>query len=398
MSADPRSVATDAAVRLGELLEGRIPEKLPVPAPGDDPAGLAGKVNRLIEHHAEVLAFIAPLARGELSASAPRTSNFLAAPFKELHSRLLHLTWQAEQVARGDYSQRVDFMGDFSRAFNFMVDELGKKDRELNEKIAELEALSRVKNEFVGAAAHDLRTPLAVVEMYAAFLLEDPKIRLAEKEQNILRVIMKQSKFMLDLINDLLDVTRIESGNLDLKLATEDWAAFVRDNVELNATLAARRGIEVVAEAPGPGPFRLACDRARMEQVLNNLVGNAVKFSPSGSRVAVRLDREGAFVRTSVADQGPGIPPEEIGNIFKEFHRGTALPAHGERSTGLGLAIARRIVEAHGGTIGVESRPGEGSTFWFTLPAGAIVGGTPTERIGEERDRHSATGRPSWLR
>jgi signal transduction histidine kinase len=370
---DPRPLADAAAARLGELLQGRIPQKLPVPPPGEDPAGLAEKVNRLIDHHAEALGFIEPLARGELRVAIPPTRNFLASPFKELHSRLMHLTWQAEQVARGDYTQRVDFMGDFSRAFNFMVDELGKKERELREKIAELEALNRVKNEFVGVAAHDLRTPLAVVEMYADFLLEDPKNCLPEKERDILRVIMRQGTFMLNLINDLLDVTRIESGNLALNPAEEDWAAVVLNNVELNATLAARRGIEVVVAA-GPGPLRLACDRARMEQVLNNLIGNAVKFSPKGSRVTVQVAREGTFVRTSIADQGPGILPEEIDSIFKEFHRGAAQPAHGERSTGLGLAIARRIVEAHAGAIGVESRPGEGSTFFFTLPAAGVSG------------------------
>ena len=131
----------------------------------------------------------------------------------------MHLTWQAEQVARGDYSQRVDFMGDFSRAFNAMVESLEIKERELRERIEELQGLNRLKDEFVGMAAHDLRSPLAVVEMYASFLLEDPESCLAAKEREFLRVIKNQGRFMLNLINDLLDVTRIESGHLDLKVA-----------------------------------------------------------------------------------------------------------------------------------------------------------------------------------
>jgi signal transduction histidine kinase len=350
-------------------MEGRIPEPLELDELGGEEAALAESVNSLIDYHAEVLEFISPLSRGELRGTIPHKRNFLASPFKELHSRLMHLTWQAEQVARGDYSQRVDFMGDFSRAFNHMVEELGKKERQLREKIEELEELNQLKNEFVGIAAHDLRSPLAVVEMYSSFLLEDPNNRLTPKEHEFLRVIKHQSRFMLNLINDLLDVSLIESGHLDLKPKAADWTAFVRRNVELSGTLAARREIRVELDG-APGPCVIPFDPSRMEQVLNNLVGNAVKFSQPGTRVGVTVAREAGSVRTSVADQGPGIPPEELASIFKAFHRGSAELPRGERSTGLGLAIARRIVEAHGGTIGVESEVGKGSTFSFTLPAG----------------------------
>jgi signal transduction histidine kinase len=303
-----------------------------------------------------------------LGVSPPPATNFLASPFKELHSRLTHLTWQAERVAQGDYSQRVDFMGDFSRAFNFMVESLERKELQLHEKIGELEALNRQKNEFVGVAAHDLRSPLAVIEMYSAFLLGEPAAALKEKEREFLRIIALQSRFMLNLINDLLDVARIESGNLDLRPLEGDFLAFARRVAGLQAVLAERRGIAVTVE-DGAAPCAAVFDPARMEQVLNNLIGNAVKFSGDGTRVAVRVECAAGCVRVSVADQGPGIPEGELRTIFKEFHRGTARPAAGERSTGLGLAIARRIVEAHGGTIGVESEVGRGSTFFFTLPA-----------------------------
>jgi signal transduction histidine kinase len=173
---------------------------------------------------------------------------------------------------------------------------------------------------------------------------------------------------MLNLINDLLDVARIESGNLDLRPQEGDFLAFARRVAGLQAVLAERRGITVTVE-DGDAPCAAVFDPARMEQVLNNLIGNAVKFSGDGTRVTVRVECAAACVRVSVADQGPGIPEGELRTIFKEFHRGTARPAAGERSTGLGLAIARRIVEAHGGTIGVESEVGKGSTFFFTLPA-----------------------------
>jgi signal transduction histidine kinase len=204
--------------------------------------------------------------------------------------------------------------------------------------------------------------------MYASFLLDDPKSPLEAKERDFLRVIKNQGRFMLNLINDLLDVTRIESGNLDLRPESGDFRKFAQRVAGLQAVLAERRGIEVVVEG-GDAPCVAVFDPPRMEQVLNNLIGNAVKFSAGGTRVVVRVECSPGGVRTSVADQGPGIPADELETIFKEFHRGTAKPAAGERSTGLGLAIARRIVEAHGGTIGVDSEVGKGSTFFFTLPS-----------------------------
>jgi methyl-accepting chemotaxis protein len=122
---EARPAIGEAVARLRALAEGRIPERLPAGGDGEEGA-LAASVNGLIDRHAELLAFITPLARGELGTAPPRAGNFLAAPFKELQARLLHLTWQAGQVARGDYSQRVDFMGEFSAAFNAMVEEIGR--------------------------------------------------------------------------------------------------------------------------------------------------------------------------------------------------------------------------------------------------------------------------------
>ncbi len=369
MAADAGAIAREAAARLGELAAGRIPSPLEVPAAPPEAAALAAAVNRLIDAQAEVRAFVEPLARGELGVAPPKAGNPLAAPFKELHSRLTHLTWQAEQVARGDYGQRVDFMGDFSRSFNRMVEELGRKERQLREKIGELEKLNREKNTFIGMAAHDLRSPLAVVEMYAGFLLEDPAGCLQPKDREFLRIIKEQGRFMLDLVNDLLDVTVIESGKLELQRERGDWVGFVHRNAGRNAALAARREVEVRVRCPeGEEASAVSFDGNRMEQVLNNLIGNAVKFSPKGGTVAVTVACEGGLVRTSVADEGPGMPPEEIAMIFQDFHPGSARPATGERSTGLGLPIARRIVEAHGGRIGAESEVGRGSTFFFTLP------------------------------
>lgn len=373
--APERGHEAEVVDRLEALMRGEVPPPLQAEGIVGGQGRLAAAVNRLIDHHREVLAFIGPLSRGDLK-TVPPPRNLLASPFKELHSRLVHLTWQAEQVARGDYTQRVDFMGDFSRAFNAMVVSLEIKERELHARIEELQALNRLKDEFVGVAAHDLRSPLAVVEMYASFLLEAPDSCLAPKEREFLRVIKNQGRFMLNLINDLLDVTQIESGRLELRRRPGDWLEFVRRNAGLNGALAARRGIQIAVEvdasAAAPPPA-LLFDPDRMEQVLNNLLGNAVKFSPQGGRIVVRVAVRGGVVATSVADAGPGIPADELPTLFKPFYRGSAPLPPGERSTGLGLAIARRLVEAHGGEIGVESEVGRGATFTFTLPLAAPV-------------------------
>lgn len=247
-----------------------------------------------------------------------------------------------------------------------LVEELRRSEQSLQEKVRELEQLNRVKNEFVGVAAHDLRSPLAIIEMYAAYLAERTAGRLDGKEELFLEVIQKTSHFMLQLINDLLDLAKIESGTLELALAETEYLDFARNNVSLNAALAARKGITISCE--GGTPLRLAFDQGKIDQVLNNFIGNAVKFSPPGSHVTVRVECDSGQIVTRVADEGPGIPAEELPLIFKEFHRGSVQPTAGEKSTGLGLAIVRKIVERHGGTVSVESEVGKGSVFSFSLP------------------------------
>jgi len=310
---------------------------------------------------------MAPDPSGFESAAAEILEGLvLGAPSKELPLDGL----EGEALRLGTAVNRlIGFREEFSRTFNTMVETLATKDRELRERIEELQGLNRIKDEFVGMAAHDLRSPLSVVEMYASFLLEDPQGSLTEKDRQLLRIIKNQGRFMLNLINDLLDVTRIESGQLDLKIQSGDWVEFVRRNGDLNGALAARRGVAIDVDVDVAGSLTIPFDRNRMEQVLNNLLGNAVKFSPAGSRIVVRVSREGEIVRVDVIDGGPGIPSGELTALFKPFHRGSAPLPPGERSTGLGLPIARRIVEAHGGEIGVESQVGHGSTFWFTIPA-----------------------------
>jgi len=172
---------------------------------------------------------------------------------------------------------------------------------------------------------------------------------------------------MLNLINDLLDVTRIESGHLDLRVMPGDWGAFVRRNVDLNGELAARRGVAIEVDAAGAESLTIPFDPNRMEQVLNNLVGNAVKFSPAGSRIVVRIVREGRFVRSSVVDNGPGIPAR---NCRRSSSRSTAAAPRCPRGAQHGPGAGDRPADRRGarGEIGVDSKEGAAPPSGLLFP------------------------------
>jgi signal transduction histidine kinase len=174
---------------------------------------------------------------------------------------------------------------------------------------------------------------------------------------------------MLSLVNDLLDVSVIESGQLDLEPAPVDLAQFLKEAHASASILATGKSIEVKLDLE-PNLPTVHMDPKRIDQVIENLVSNAIKFSHPNTVVTIRAKRAGNEVEISVADQGQGIPEEEIGKVFVDFGKTSTRPTAGEKSTGLGLAIVKRLVEAHKGRIRLETHPGRGSTFTFTLPLG----------------------------
>lgn len=242
--------------------------------------------------------------------------------------------------------------------------------REMAKKNAELEQLNQQKNRLLGMAAHDLRNPLGVISTYAEFLETEAAAGLNEEQREFVTTIKDTSEFMLRLVTDLLDVSAIEAGQLNLDCQPADLARLIQHNVTLNRVLAAKKNIAVEFDPPAVLP-RLSLDAGKIEQVLNNLIGNAVKFSHRGTGVRVRLECTGEFATVAVQDQGQGIPAADLPKLFKPFGKASVRTTGGEQSTGLGLAIVRRIVEGHGGRIWVESEVGQGSTFFFTLPVSA---------------------------
>lgn len=242
--------------------------------------------------------------------------------------------------------------------------ELRRLGRELAARNEELRQLNDQKDQLLGMAAHDLRNPLSAVLGYSTFLSAaglDPRLaRFAENTR-------ASASYMLSLVESLLDVSRIEAGRLDLRLAAADFVDLARRRVELNEILAERKGIALRFQWDGAA-LPVLVDVVKMEQVIENLLGNALKFSPSDTTVTVRAWREGDQAVLEVCDQGPGIPAEEQSRLFQPFGRTSVRPTGGEKSTGLGLSIARRIVEGHGGRIEVSSECGVGSTFRVRVP------------------------------
>ena len=254
-----------------------------------------------------------------------------------------------------------------------LTNELVTLQRELAGKNVELQRLNEEKNRFLGMAAHDLRAPLGVLQGYSEFLRDELGPVLSEDHRELLAHIHGSSRFMLGLVNNLLDVAAIESGSFQLDLASTDLTALTRRVVALNGVLASRKGIPLTLQVEGEIPA-LLLDSHKIEQVLNNLIGNAIKFSSPGSPVQVHLARRADRLLVSVVDQGPGIPEAEHAKLFTPFGKTSVRGTAGEKSTGLGLAITRRIVGAHHGEVWVETGEGRGSAFRVSLPLGWVEG------------------------
>jgi signal transduction histidine kinase/DNA-binding NarL/FixJ family response regulator len=219
---------------------------------------------------------------------------------------------------------------------------------------------TRARDEILGVVAHDLRNPLSTVRMAAQLLADD----VAPAHRKPLDTLLRTTERMNQLIQDLLEVTRIESGKLALELHTESVAGVLREATAMLQPLAQARSIAFETALAADLP-RVPLDSARVLQVVSNLVGNALKFTPAEGRVTLGAEVQGREVRVAVSDTGPGIPADQIPRVFGRFWQaGTG----DRRGIGLGLSIARGIVEAHGGRIWVESVEGQGAHFYFTLP------------------------------
>lgn len=250
-----------------------------------------------------------------------------------------------------------------------LQDELMRQNIQLAAANTELHRLDDVKSAFVSVAAHELRTPLTSIIGYLELLLDGDAGALNPKQAEYLGIVDASSTRLLNITNDLLDVTRIEAGRLELVLKTTDLIALTRRvTIEQSPQLEAKAQ-RLILRPPSYLP-RALCDPLRVTQVLSNLISNASKYSPAGSLITVSLALadEAGYLQVTVADQGVGIPADDAPKIFEPFFRASTAALANVSGAGLGLPIARALVELHGGRIWFESAPGEGATFHFTLP------------------------------
>lgn len=248
-----------------------------------------------------------------------------------------------------------------------VMERMGQRARELEADNEKLSDLNRMKDVFLGTASHELKTPLTSVIAYAE-LLDDHEGKLSrEQSREFVGRLRGEAQRLLGLIEDILDLSRLESGKLALKPRALDFAEVVRGAVETTRPLAKKLGVQVDMTLAGGLP-QLSVDEVKMRQVVVNLIVNAAKFSPRDAVVSVRTVQDGPFVRVEVHDSGPGISPDVATHIFELFGQAVPEDADARGGLGIGLHLVKRITELHGGHVGVNSRPGEGSTFWVRLP------------------------------
>jgi signal transduction histidine kinase len=295
-------------------------------------------------------------------------------PLRRTESRL-------DEIAAGDFADRLevanrDELGSLAAKVNRTSDELQRL-------YQELETASRHKSDFLATMSHELRTPLNAIIGFAEVLREEISGELNEDQRADVEEVLSASEHLLLLVNDVLDVAKIEAGSMELELSEVAIPELLHAAVSMHSERAARGRVELTLTTE-PEEITIVADRRRVRQVVFNLVSNAVKFTPREGRIEVSARLDDGQVEIAVADTGPGIAREELETIFEEFKQAT----DGKRTegTGLGLPLSRKLVELHGGHLWVESEPGQGSTFRFTLPVGPTEPAVARDTVADALD------------
>ena len=294
---------------------------------------------------------------------------------RRLAHPILEVRSGAAKIARGDFTTRIrvrtgDEVEALAREFNRMADQLQDYttglERKVAEKTAQLELANRHKSEFLANMSHELRTPLNAIIGFSEVLKERMFGELNAKQGEYVSDIYGSGQHLLSLINDILDLAKVEAGRMELDVREFDVRAALDNCRTLIGERAHRGGLRIGAEVePGVGAWK--GDERKFKQVVLNLLSNAVKFTPRGGEVELRARIEGPWLHVSVTDTGVGIAPQDQEAIFTEFRQLHGAEGKHEGS-GLGLALSRRLVALHGGTLTVESVPGKGSTFTASFP------------------------------
>jgi signal transduction histidine kinase/DNA-binding response OmpR family regulator len=349
-------------------------EKLPVGF-----RDLGQRLRYVIRCVLEVRDLARALSKGNLHGSWPSRDNRMVDSLKALHASLSHLTWQTQEVAKGDYQQRVEFMGDFSEAFNTMIEQLNQRNGILLKAMAEAEAASKSKSDFLATMSHEIRTPLNAIIGLSEIQLQK---QLPADTRADLEKIYNSGKTLLSIINDILDISKIEAGGFGLNPVDYDVPGLVNDAVQLNIVRIGSKKIVFDLEIDETIPVKLHGDELRVKQILNNLLSNAFKYTKEGGvALKIRWERQedDAWVIILVSDTGIGIKKENMEKLFSEYGQLDLQANRHIEGTGLGLSITKTLVALMGGTITAESEYNAGSTFKAVIRQ-QIVDETPIGR------------------
>ncbi|MBF0451666.1 MAG: response regulator [Candidatus Magnetomorum sp.] len=349
------------------LSKGQVPPKINCKNDDNDEINqLSEMMNTLIGQFDGIKKSIVPLASGNLNITIPK-DNFLASPFKQLHSSLSHLTWQTQQIAMGDFEQRVDFMGDFSQAFNTMTNALKESQEQLMLEVDKFKQLAELKNNYLNIMAHDIRTPIGAVMGFSDILLEN---ELPDQAREYILTIKRNCSYLLNLINNILDMAKLEKRKMELESIPFSLQTFGDDIGQLIAPKLAKN-TKYIFDCDPALPQMVMGDPNRLRQVLINLLGNSAKFTQEGSIALIvkTMSQNGDdyTIRLSVKDTGIGIAQENLSKLFKPFSQENNSISSKYGGTGLGLSISKEIVELMGGTIHIESTLGKGTEFYFEI-------------------------------